>query len=88
MQRIVAVLLVLWGLGWLASQIPAPPDPQPPPASSWRRTSDGWERAEWLSGNPLRRQPALHPAVVGLVLLLFASAALIGLSPDEHRDAH
>ena len=80
MQRIVGVLLILWGLGWLASQIPATPDHPPPPASSWRRTCDGWERADWLSGDMSPRQPALHPVVVGLVLLLFALAGLIGLA--------
>ena len=83
MRRIVGVLLILWGLGWLASQIPATPDRQPPP-SSWRRTCDGWERADWLSGDLSPRSPALHPVVVGLVLLLFASAGLVGFAPDEH----
>jgi hypothetical protein len=83
MQRIVGALLVLWGLGWLASEIPVAPDHEQPPMSSWRRTGDGWERAEWLYGNVSRQPPALHPAVVGLALLLFVLAASLGLSPNE-----
>jgi hypothetical protein len=83
MQRIVGALLVLWGLGWLASEIPIAPDHEQPRTTSWRRTSDGWERAEWLYGNGSRQPPALHPAIVGLALLLFALAALLGLAPDE-----
>jgi hypothetical protein len=85
MQRIVAVLLVLWGVGWVASQIPAAPEVQQPRTVAWRRTCDGWERAEQLFGDLSRPQPVLHPAVAGLVLLLFALAALSGLAPDEHR---
>ena len=85
MQRIVGVLLVLLAVGWLASQMPAPPDTKQPRTVSWRRTSDGWERAHWLYGDRSHRPPVLHPALVGMVLLLFASSALIGLGPDAGR---
>ncbi len=85
MVRIVGVLLVLLAVVWLASQIPATPSAEQPRTDSWRRTCNGWERAEWLYGDQSHRPPALHPALVGMVLLLFASAALIGLSPEAGR---
>jgi hypothetical protein len=83
MQRIVGMLVVLWGLGWLVSQIPAASESQQERAIPWRRTCDGWEPAERLRSDVLRPQPAFHPAVAGLVLMLFALAALIGLSPED-----
>ena len=87
MQRIVGVLLILFTLGWLACHVPATPAPDQPRTTSWRRTSDGWERADRLFADVPRSQPMLHPAVVGLALLLFVSAALIGLSADAERDS-
>jgi hypothetical protein len=86
MQRIVGLLLILWGAGWLASEMPAEPDQQKHAPIPWRHTSDGWERANWLWRNVPHPQPTLHPVVVGALLALFASAALIGLSPEQ-RDA-
>jgi len=83
MQQIVGVILILFGLGWLASQIPAAPVKQPSPhETTWRRTCEGWERADWLRGDLSREQPALHPAILGLALIFFALAALLGLSSD------
>ena len=81
MQRVGGALLVLLAAGWLASRIPAAPaDPQPR-ETSWRRTCNGWERASWLHRPESRDRPALHPVVVGLAMVFFALAALIGLSP-------
>ena len=85
MQRIVGMLLILFALGWLASHVPATPAPDPPRTVSWRRTSDGWQRVDSLYADVPRSQPVFHPVVVGLTLLLFASAALIGLSADAKR---
>ena len=84
MQRIAGLLLMLWGLGWLASQMPSAADQPQPPTTSWRRTCVGWERVERLQNTPSTLPPAVHPAVFGLGLLLFALAGLIGFSPDQH----
>ena len=85
MQRIVGLILILWGLGWLASQMPSMSDQSRSPAnSSWRRTCVGWERADRLQGDAPPPPPAVHPAVLGLGLLLFALSGLIGLAPEEH----
>jgi hypothetical protein len=85
MQRTAGMLLILVGLGWLASEIPATPNAEQPRTTSWRRTNDGWERAAWLYGEVSRRPPDLHPLVVGAAQLLFALAALVGLSPGPLR---
>ena len=86
MQRIVAVFLLLLRLGWLASQLPATPEMRQPRTLSWRRTSDGWEHADWLNGGMSRQRPALHPVMVALLLLLFALFALVGFSPETRQD--
>lgn len=84
MQRIVGVVLILVGLGWLASEMPTAPAKQSPPEPiAWRRTCEGWQRADWLRTDLSREPPVLHPAVLGLTLLSFALAALMGLSPEE-----
>jgi hypothetical protein len=86
MQQIVGAILILFGLGWLASQLPTTPvEPPLSHETTWRRTCDGWERADWLRGDLLREQPALHPAILGLALMLFALAALVGLPSDAER---
>jgi hypothetical protein len=85
MQRVVGMLLVLFGLCWLVSQLPATPQARPSPASSWRRTCDGWQRADWLDGDAMRRPPVLHPAALGLILLLFAVAGLLAFSSDAPK---
>jgi hypothetical protein len=86
MQQIIGVVLLLLGLGWLASQMPAAPaQPTSPHDTTWRRTCDGWERADWLRGDLSREQPALHPAILGLALMFFTLAALIGLSAEAEQ---
>ena len=84
MQRIAGVLLILWGLGWLASEMPSMHDRAPPSAAAWRRTSVGWERVDRLEGIEPPRPPVVHPAVFALGMLLFALSGLIGLTPDQH----
>lgn len=85
MRPVVAILLVLVTVGWLASQIPAMPDDRQPPAPTWRRTSDGWERADRIWASMAASQPVLHPAIVGLAQLCFAVAALIGLGRENRK---
>lgn len=88
MQQIVGMVLILLGLGWLASEMPIAPAEQPLPRETiWRRTCEGWERADWLRGDLSREQPALHPAILGLGLMFFALAALVGLSSDAEWES-
>jgi hypothetical protein len=82
MRWLVGVLLILLGPACPAAGLPAATEARPPLATSWRRTCDGWERADWFVVDAMRQPPALHPAVVSLLLFLFALAALLGLSPD------
>lgn len=83
MQRVIGVVLMLVGLGWLASEIPTAPAKQAAPEPiAWRRTCEGWQRADWLRTDLSREPPVLHPAVLGLTLLSFALAALMGLSSE------
>lgn len=87
MQQIVGVILILFGLGWLASEMPIAPAEQPPThETTWRRTCEGWERADWLRSDLSREQPALHPAILGLGLMFFTLASLIGLSSDVEQE--
>ena len=51
----------------------------------WRRTVDGWEHTSRWTPEAGARPPALHPVVVGLLEMLLALAALIGLSEDKRR---
>lgn len=85
MRPALAILLVLGTVGWLASQIPAMPDDRQPPTPIWRRTSDGWERAERIWASMTVSPPVLHPAIVGLAQLCFALAALIGLGREDRK---
>jgi hypothetical protein len=59
------ILAVLLLAGWIATDLP----PVVPPAESmttdlWRRTRNGWERAEWLLPEPFPTPLWLHPAVL------------------------
>jgi hypothetical protein len=42
----------------------------------WRRTRDGWQRAEWLMPSPAQQKPPLHPSVVATLELLLSIGAL------------
>jgi hypothetical protein len=60
--RILALLLLV---GWIATDLP----PLIAPAESmttdlWRRTRNGWERAEWLLPESAPAPLWLHPAVL------------------------
>jgi hypothetical protein len=84
MLRIIGLLFILWGLGWLASEMPSTSHPKQPSATtSWRRTSVGWERADQLQWDVSPRRPAVHPVFFSVALLSFALSGLIGLAPDE-----
>jgi len=82
------VLLII--VGWLASELRFPETPTASAKLSeklpdcWRRTPDGWQRAEWLIPQIPVRRPALHPGVIGLMVLLVSILGLVAF-PAETR---
>ena len=59
------ILAVILLVGWIATDLP----PLISPAEStnldlWRRTRDGWERADWLVPEPTPPPLWLHPAAL------------------------
>ncbi len=80
MRLIVCLLLLLLGVGWLVSEIELAAAPAIDNSDTgWRRTRDGWERqSSWAPEQPARK-PALHPALIGTIQILFTVAALVAL---------
>lgn len=86
MRLIGWLLLILLGLGWLASEVPlAGPQPDGRPESVWRRTRDGWEKISWWTPRTRTPRTVLHPMVVGLLEMFLALAALIAFSEATDR---
>lgn len=78
MRLIGGLLLVLAGLGYLASELSLGNEsPQPEPTTQWRRTVDGWEKPAWLTSDLPIRRPALHPTIVGLLQMFLTLGALL-----------
>lgn len=66
--------------GWIAVLMSS--DETPPSAADeapWVRTTDGWERANWLVSKRDCYTPPLHPAPVALGLMA-ASVIILGVS--------
>lgn len=81
MKQIVGISLLLVGLGIWSCNVEgsASQDRGGPPAFSWVRTADGWERAgEWRIEEPTL--PRLHPVVVAAGQGLFSVLALVAFS--------
>ena len=83
-ERVIPVLKIGWLLAilcaacWWASEVRLPGEVQNVPAqdeSVWRRTVDGWEKAnDWtfaIDNSP----PALHPSVLGLLMVTLSLSA-------------
>lgn len=80
MRLIVCLLLVLIGIGWLASEVQLTAAPsQGNDDTGWRRTRDGWQHQSLWTGREPVREPRLHPVLVGVLQLLLSAAALIAL---------
>ena len=84
MRLITGILLILWGLCWLAATVPVaetgPDRADRLKDDGWRRTTDGWQHRSSWKQHYRADSPGLHPAVVGLLELQLSLAALIGLS--------
>lgn len=82
MQRPVWIIVALLVGGSLASQIPATDDASPSQQNVWRRTCDGWQRADWLPGAGPVHSPRPHPVVVALFLATLTLLAFVAFSAD------
>jgi hypothetical protein len=71
-QKIGWILAILCAVSWFASEIRLPGDDQTVPAqeeTAWRRTADGWEKATDWTVAIEKSPPALHPGVLGLLMV-------------------
>ena len=72
MQKIGWILAILCAVSWFASEIRLPGDDQTVPVqeeTAWRRTADGWEKATDWTVAIEKSPPALHPGVLGLLMV-------------------
>lgn len=80
MRTILILSVALFGIGWVAANVPAE---QPPKSASdnqaaWRRTAHGWERATWTQPRVAPYEPTIHPlAVAGFQLWLVVAAITV-----------
>lgn len=92
MRRAALVLVVMLSMfGGAAGQIPVGSEAEPNGVASqtrdnfWRRTADGWQRAEWLPGAQPTPAPGPHPAIVGLFIALLSATVMVGLTRPKRR---
>ena len=86
MRWIGWILLILAAVGLLAAVVPPPGAPSSAAGGPvWRRTVEGWQRADWLTAEVPHWRPDLHPCVVGL-LELFLSIAALAVFPQKLRN--
>ena len=98
-DQVPSVTAELWPVGRRAEA--APPHaagqslenlrPQPP--RGWRRTAQGWQRADAWQPFPVAAGPSLHPLTVALLELLLSLAALVAWTTsratrNRQRPAH
>jgi len=87
-NRIGWLLLGLVGVLWLAVELADTTTSAPPGLlSTWRRTSDGWEKLPHLAPCPENHQPSLHPVVVAAAQLLFSLLALAAWDHPTNKRA-
>ena len=78
MRLVVCLVLLLFGMGWLAAAwSPVPPSlagaDEPQIEYVWRRTAQGWERVNWNDRRcVVPFEPSLHPGVVAVFEVLAA----------------
>jgi hypothetical protein len=72
LHKIGWILAILCAVSWLASEIRLPGDVENVPAReevAWRRTAAGWEKANEWTYSLDKSPPALHPGVMGLLMV-------------------
>ncbi len=72
--------------GWVAAELPpVVPTAQLSPPDLWRRTRDGWERAEWLIPKAKPTPYWLHPALLATFEVAVSIAGFQTLSRRTPR---
>lgn len=72
MLKIGWILAILCAVSWWASEVRLPGDLRNVPPQEeivWRRTVDGWEKVDDWTFAIENSPPALHPGVLGLLML-------------------
>jgi len=78
----ISVLVIAIGVVSCVVESSASDNPAPPPALTWIRTADGWERyGTW--DLPLPTRPTLHPAIVAAGQLIVSTWALVVFRREE-----
>ena len=83
MRWIGWIFALLLAVGWVATDLPpivVPAECMSP--DLWRRTNDGWERAEWLRPDPPATPPWLHP---GLLATFQIVVSVVGFALCYHH---
>ena len=100
MRRILLFSLLLFGAIWCLAHVEVEfaGSPAQTISSPWRRTRDGWERADrWLRSPPAgpfsfgspsgAQSPWLHPLVLAWLETLAALSLLAAFAPEPPRRA-
>ena len=86
MRLIGWFLLLLVGLIWLASELPADkPSSGGELAANWRRTTQGWEQLALPATDSPAAVPTLHPAAVEALEILLVLGAMVAFSAAPPR---
>jgi hypothetical protein len=102
MRCVACLMLLLGGIIWCAARIDPGESIGTPPRvvdSPWRRTKDGWQRADGWPGSALRVEPIEslgafdidrvslpHPLIVGLMQLSASLFFLLAFAPNAKID--
>ena len=96
MRAIVITSFVLLSVFWIAvtfaggRYVPSNAHKQTPSAAGdqqWRRTAQGWERADFLHDRSARQVSRIHPTLVALFEMLVSVFALLAMSPRMSQPA-
>lgn len=81
----ISVLVIAIGAVSCVVSSSASDNPASPPALTWIRTADGWERyGTW--DLPVPTRPMLHPAIVAAGQLIVSTWALLVFRREEALD--
>jgi hypothetical protein len=84
---ITAVLVLAWLAGTAAAPAIAIDRAKAADATPWRRTAEGWQRADFLAPPIPNRRPGLHPTVIASLQALLTMTAMLALSGERRKRA-
>ena len=77
MRRAAGLLLGLILVAWILTEVPVANTHSA--AAEWKRTVDGWELSSTWATGPYVKPVRVHPVLVGTLVLLLCSIALLAL---------